>query len=369
MKELVAAITHTATNRLKAPVLGSFILSWIAVNHSSLLIFLLSTSEQKIKLLTTESTFWTTGSSWFLSPPMMHIAYPVLLTIIYTFGLPFVQYLVDSLKLNFIDKKRIRKKHETDKFEYESQIEVSRAQAKSNVDYQRNLLSRSLDKWEEQRTAYENDIANLRETRDSLQQQLNASNSSQMDLSEELENLRQSIYSLKSEYNENEMSWTERLKQQSDENKALHTDKENLEQQLEESRFLQEQEKELHSQLEGMDNQLQMMKSEVVSTRTVINNILLLSEDFINFIDSETILSQTHENDRATYLNVIAPPLKEALQPLKHIVQQEKSTLDKARRKSSIESQVMIYEKQMEELKKNLIDFEQKGEQQIEVWN
>jgi hypothetical protein len=373
MKELVSAITQATANRLKAPILGSFILSWVTVNHSLVLTFLFSTSEQKIKLLNAESTFWTMEPSLFLSPPMMTMAYPVLATIIYTFGLPLVQHLVDSLKFNFVDSKRIQKKHETDKFKFESQVNVSKAQAESHVDYWREKLSRDLDKWDEQRSTFESDITNLRETRDSLQHQLNSSNSIQTNLSEEIEKLRQELHELKIEHTENEDRWNSRLNENFKENEALLTENEELlaekdkvVKQLQESHLIQAQQKEhmkkLRAELAEGDDRIEGLTENETSTRKVMEKILLLNEDFIQFIESEKFLSKSHQDYHRVYQNTIAPSFREALQPLKDMVLRERSTLEKARIKAQLESEVSMSQKQVSVLKKNLKELEQQNE-------
>lgn len=363
MKELVSAITQATANRLKAPILGSFILSWVTVNHSLVLTFLFSTSEQKVKLLNTESTFWTIEPSWFLSPPMMTIAYPVLATIIYTFGLPLVQHLVDSLKFNFVDSKRIQKKHETDKFKFESQVNVSKAQAESHVDYWREKLSRDLDKWDEQRSAFESDITNLRDTRDSLQHQLNSSNSIQTNLSKEVEKLRQDIHELKTEHTESEEHWNSRFKLQSGENAILLAEKEACVQDLQESLGFQEQVEELRAQLAEREDRIEGMKQGETSTREVMEKILLLSEDFIQFVDNEKFLSKSHKDYHAVYQRTVAPSFREALQPLKDIALQERTTLEQARIKAKLESQVTMSQKQVADLKRNLKELEEQNNQ------
>lgn len=296
---------------------------------------------------------------------MMTIAYPVLATIIYTFGLPLVQHLVDSLKFNFVDSKRIQKKHETDKFKFESQVNVSKAQAESHVDYWREKLSRDLDKWDEQRSAFESDITNLRETRDSLQHQLNSSNSIQTNLSEEIEKLRQDLHELKIEHTENEDRWNSRFNESSNENEALLTEneallteKDTLVKQLQESQSVQEQVKEsitgLLAELTERNDQIEGMKVGETSTREAMEEILLLSEDFIQFIDNETFLSRSHKDYNDVYHESIAPSFREALQPLKAITLREKENLEQKRIKMQLESQVTITQKLVEEHKNNL---------------
>lgn len=169
MKELVSAISHAMANRLKAPILGSFILAWLAINYAELLTFFYNEPKEKLLLLQQETTWliW----SWS-APILMKVIYPFIAAILYTFGLPFIQHLVDVKKHNLIDKKRIEAQHTRLKYQYTSQAVLSEAKAKSSDEYWQDKLKRDLDKWESEREGFETDLDTLRKSHSTTASQL-----------------------------------------------------------------------------------------------------------------------------------------------------------------------------------------------------
>ncbi|WP_435247094.1 hypothetical protein ACMAZD_09825 [Vibrio sp. nBUS_14] len=161
MKELVNAITQASINRLRAPFLGSFILAWLAVNHVFVVEFLFSSSEDKIVLAKSNSLDF-----------LRDAFYPLGLALLYTYGLPFIQHLIDGSKHRWIDRKRIADHHGRRADEYRLQMVASEYQAKSSLSYQQDKLNRDLDNWEQQREEYESRIENLNTQLESGTEQL-----------------------------------------------------------------------------------------------------------------------------------------------------------------------------------------------------
>lgn len=152
MKELVSSLSQATANRLKTPILGSFILAWLACNHIYVIEFLFSDSKDKVALVKSLAfDFWS------------DLAFPAFIAVLYTFVLPWLQHQIDELKHAFIDDKRIRSKHTRDKSKYESLGGAAKAQAESSLEYQKDKLGRDLDKWEEQRNNLEEKVAQLNE--------------------------------------------------------------------------------------------------------------------------------------------------------------------------------------------------------------
>lgn len=150
MRELVNAITQASINRLRAPFLGSFILAWLAVNHVFVVEFLFSSSEDKIVLAKSNSLDF-----------LRDAFYPLGLALVYTYGLPFIQHLIDGSKHRWIDRKRIADHHGRRADEYRLQMQASEYQAKSSLSYQQDRLNRDLDKWDQQKREFETRIENL----------------------------------------------------------------------------------------------------------------------------------------------------------------------------------------------------------------
>ncbi|MEZ9398967.1 hypothetical protein AB4393_23470 [Vibrio splendidus] len=161
MKELVNAITQATANRLKAPFLGSFILAWLIVNRVFAVEFLFNSSEGKIELVK--------GSSFNLTTDLVA---PLALAVLYTYGLPFIQFFIDKTKHKLIDKKRIEEHHVRRADEYKAQMVASEYQAKSSLSYQQDKLNRDLDNWGQQREEYESRIENLNTQLESGTEQL-----------------------------------------------------------------------------------------------------------------------------------------------------------------------------------------------------
>lgn len=169
MKELVSAISQAMANRLKAPILGSFILAWLAINYAELLTFFYNEPKEKLLLLQQETTWFV----WSWSAPiLMKAVYPFIAAILYTFGVPFIQHLVDVKKHNLIDKKRIESQHTRLKYQYTSQAVLSEAKAKSSDEYWQDKLKRDLDKWDTEREGLQKDLDTSRKSHSTTASQL-----------------------------------------------------------------------------------------------------------------------------------------------------------------------------------------------------
>ncbi|MFS1881754.1 hypothetical protein [Vibrio splendidus] len=174
MKELVNAITQATANRLKSPIIGSFLLSWLVVNHNSVLTFIFSNSEQKLELLKQDTPFWTTTPTLLESPVFLLFLYPSVLALVYTFGLPYLQYKIDYHKFRKVDLTRLREKHRNQRAIYKSQKVTSKAQAESAPEYWKDKLTRDLNNWDQQREGLLSDIKGLRTDREALQKDRDA---------------------------------------------------------------------------------------------------------------------------------------------------------------------------------------------------
>lgn len=150
MKVLVSSISQAAANRLKTPVIGSFILSWIAINHKILFTLFLSGDKERIVFLNELKFEWI--SDFLL---------PLVVTLIYIFLVPAIQWLIDVVKFKLIDEKRTESQHSHLTSKYKSLSVVSEQQSKSSLEYhnQRNL--KDLERWETERTSLLTDITRL----------------------------------------------------------------------------------------------------------------------------------------------------------------------------------------------------------------
>lgn len=196
MKELVSALSQATANRLKSPILGSFIISWVTWNHDQVIEFIFSTSPQKIQLA--KDLDFHLWSDLFI---------PFIIAMVYTFCLPLFQHWIDSARHKFIDDKRTKAQHGRLKDRYDSQAEASESQAKSSLEYWRDRLSRNLDRWDEDRTLLnskvddlERDLKHEKELKQSAEvqqqetiSQLNSSNEFRQEQQNQIEELSRKL--------------------------------------------------------------------------------------------------------------------------------------------------------------------------------
>lgn len=199
MKDFISAIAHTTANRLRSPILGSFILCWLIINHNELLYFFYSNSDDKLSMLSIDmnSTFWTTEPSFLFCPLMMKFIYPALLALAYIFGLPFIQNLIDQKKFKHVEKKLLTEKHQVEVEKYAMQAEVSSARAKISPDYQQKILDRHLDDWTNQKEQLTTQITRLQESYEIENKQKNELNDSYNKLKSEFSSLEEENKELK----------------------------------------------------------------------------------------------------------------------------------------------------------------------------
>ncbi|EJE4150068.1 TPA: hypothetical protein ACVU30_003863 [Vibrio parahaemolyticus] len=367
MKELMSALSQEAVNRLKLPILGAFILSWLAVNHSIVLTFWFSSSAQKLLLLQQDTSFWELQPTVLSSPPLMMIVYPVLFSLFYMFGIPLVQHYIDAAKFTFIDSKRIKKKHEAEQFIYESQINSSRAKAKSKTEYWSELLSRELDSWDEERTKLNTELTNISEHRDSLQSQLNSSNKTQSMLSDDLEKLRQEIHQVTMDKNDQESKMTKKINALEIENIDAASTISGLEESLQNALTYKQSLEDAHKLLTTRTEQIDLITTREKEALKAVEGILIAAEEFIQFFDKESFLHYATSDFEAAYEKDIAPAFRAAIQPLKTLVGKERELINKGRLKAELEIKVATTESEIKAWKENLKELEGKADG-LKLW-
>lgn len=204
MKTLISAISQASANRLKQPILGSFVLAWIAINHTFVIEFLFSKSEQKIELVkNSELSFYS------------DILFPVLLALVYTFGVPLIQHLIDKYKFRSVDLRRLTEKHKTERVKYTSQKLLSKKKAEASPEYWQSKLTRDLDNWDEERDNLktqlkdkDDEIAKLK-SESSIK--VNDLNSKIRDKQKEIEDKQKEIEDLKIKYGNAQRKFSEDL--------------------------------------------------------------------------------------------------------------------------------------------------------------
>ncbi|EIZ1044722.1 hypothetical protein MOU94_001505 [Vibrio parahaemolyticus] len=129
-KEFFKPVAEAITHRMKSPLVGTFILSWVLINHSFLLEFVFTSLDSKV-ILAKESRFSLTTD----------LIYPLGLTLLYLLVVPAIQLGIDWLVLNTLGDSR--KKHD---------LLVSRNAVVSTQEYQQRLMNEELTTWDADRT-------------------------------------------------------------------------------------------------------------------------------------------------------------------------------------------------------------------------
>lgn len=133
------AISDTVVERLKTPLIATFIFSWLVVNHSVVLQFTFETLPNKVELAKSLQVGWWYG---LFLPAIVSLAYILLI--------PALQLGLDWLVLNTLGESR--KNHD---------IKVAKNAALSTQSYQSKLLDRGMDNWEKEKAELNSQIEEL----------------------------------------------------------------------------------------------------------------------------------------------------------------------------------------------------------------
>lgn len=139
MKSVGKAISDIVVERLKTPLIATFIASWLVVNHSVVLQFTFETLPNKVAL------------AKVLQVDLWHgLFLPVLVSLGYILLIPTLQLGLDWLVLKTLGASR--KRHD---------IEYARNKLEATVEYQTKLLDKDLDSWEQEKNELNNEIEKL----------------------------------------------------------------------------------------------------------------------------------------------------------------------------------------------------------------
>ena len=371
MKELIAAFSDATVNRLKSPILGSFVLSWIVINHVLLLTFIFSTSQQKIILLQSDFPFWSLTPSIWSCPPATYLIYPAIASIIYTFGLPWLQHLIDTKKFRLIDSKRITEKHRTDRFIYSSQKRTNRVRAESNLDYWKNKLNRDLDNWDNKRQVLENDVSQLRLERDSLQSQLTSSNTIQINLSEEVEKLRKLQHDEKEQFLDQESALIGELNKVKSVAESLLKTSDELDETNRSLEALKEEVNQSKEEITEYKEKLSIANQQHNEDQDAIETLLVKFYDLTNVLtDIKQYQHLPQTRGSSAGIQTIMPKVKidKALKPIIDIVEQKAEPIKIAKLKQQLTEKHQMTQQELEKVQKSLASLEGPSKAQ-NIWD
>lgn len=133
------AVEDAVAERLKTPIIATFIFSWILVNHSFVLEFMFESLENKVLL--------AKGLSFDLNTDVI---FPIGISLFYILVVPALQLSLEQLVLHSLGEKR--REHDS---------KVSRNAVTSSKDYQQKLVDKELEEWSAQKKELELKLAEL----------------------------------------------------------------------------------------------------------------------------------------------------------------------------------------------------------------
>lgn len=149
-KEVGKAISNTVVERLKTPLIATFIFSWIVVNHSVVLQFTFETLPNKVDLAKNLKIDW-----WF------GLVLPALVSLGYILIIPALQLGLDWVVLKTLGE--FRKKHDAS---------VARNALESTQEHQKVLRDRELDNWDKEKQELTSKIHELTRQKGTLDTKL-----------------------------------------------------------------------------------------------------------------------------------------------------------------------------------------------------
>lgn len=128
MQSFLSSVFSEMSSRMKTPLLGTFVLSWLAYNHDHVAKLLFSDNTQRIALI--ESTPFNLNSDLLL---------PLALALAYLFIVPLAQWGIDIVKYRLVDKRRTATHHQHLHEKYLGQAKVAQQQSKASLEYWQEL--------------------------------------------------------------------------------------------------------------------------------------------------------------------------------------------------------------------------------------
>lgn len=128
MQSFLSSVFSEMSSRMKTPLLGTFVLSWLAYNHDHVAKLLFSDNTQRIALI--ESTPFNLNSDLLL---------PLALALAYLFIVPLAQWGIDIIKYRLVDKRRTATHHQHLHEKYLGQAKVAQQQSKASLEYWQEL--------------------------------------------------------------------------------------------------------------------------------------------------------------------------------------------------------------------------------------
>lgn len=174
MQSFLSSVFSEMSSRMKTPLLGTFVLSWLAYNHDHVAKLLFSDNTQRIALI--ESTPFNLNSDLLL---------PLALALAYLFIVPLAQWGIDIVKYWLVDKRRTATHHHHLLERYRGLTRVAKQQSKTSSEYWQELYRNRAEDAGRQLINLKETVSHLKAQQRELESQLliASSNYSMLDAS------------------------------------------------------------------------------------------------------------------------------------------------------------------------------------------
>ncbi|PSU21551.1 hypothetical protein CTM88_20735 [Photobacterium aquimaris] len=138
MKEILNSVKENTAARLNNHIIGAYIFSWILCHLKIFLIFIISSSEEQLDLIS-NATF----------EPYRDAIFPLIIMVLYLFVLPFFNVQYERF-FYFYQKRRNKIKNIYMVDFYNEVTESNRAKVKSDEAYLKDIVNKQLEGWASQ---------------------------------------------------------------------------------------------------------------------------------------------------------------------------------------------------------------------------
>lgn len=206
--ELIKTIRETAHERIKNPLLASYLIAFLVWNWRAITYFIFSSDSLPVKMEALDEKYWPVESCWFGCNLPICFAWfwiaPLLIALIYVFGVPYLSLWVDS-GLSHSEKKKNEQIHNKTLESLDRELVIADKQRKvANV----KAGGRTIEDFQQEVSLLSNDNAQL---------------------SSEVEKLRSTNARLKDTLEREQKQYSEILKEHLGKIKVLENTKSDLE--------------------------------------------------------------------------------------------------------------------------------------------
>ncbi|ENJ5962809.1 hypothetical protein HYO33_22925 [Vibrio parahaemolyticus] len=151
MKTLINSLQENTVSRLKNPLVGAYVFSWTIWNIADVMLFILSSNAEKIKMIN-ESTFELAND----------LLFPLGISLIYLLVVPILNMLYERIVDGVINKYRNAFKQKTLQEHYYTVKRTTIAKLDSDEEENRKLRDRQLDTWADEKQRMSETIIQFR---------------------------------------------------------------------------------------------------------------------------------------------------------------------------------------------------------------